>query len=611
MALGVAVGLATGVAFIVAFLRLPMYLWELPRCLQLSGRAIRRPEQAAALWRKQPLHYDEIIQLRLSGLDEHIAAIALADPEACLEAMADAGASLRQRWAVPQALGLILYEEMRRCATPALIARFDAATVWLPADAGIYAGGDHALLTELRSISADTAEAMGAATREARESKLRAQVERLRKQRLALARNDRARQRGYAEALEQWQRVLEKEAGAVAEQRAAAGELPMRYVAGGVLQAGSPAFQGRDDLFRTLEGLLISAPVKITPLLLGQPRTGKSSALRQLPRRLGAQVLPVYLNMEGRATASTATGLMSDLVREIRVAAQGHPHPLSLPPLDDALLAGDPYRVFLNWIKDIQPLLGADRWLLLALDEFDRIDEAVRERGIDSRIFAMTRELIEQYPRVALALSGNYNLAESDRRWREALKSVRTLPVTFLPPDDACRVFTRPAPDFPPDVYDAAAVARALELTGGQPYLLHLLGETVVNAYNRSRSDGAEGPPLRAPLPAEVIDAAVPHVLVAGDTCFASIWEWLLRIGYQPNGAPGAVSPKSAAAVALLHALASGQPLDQVGDAESRADLLGLFCERDVLEQVEGGAYRFQIPLLAQWIRQQRRLPGR
>ena len=74
---------------------------------------------------------------------------------------------------------------------------------------------------------------------------------------------------------------------------------------------------------------------------------------------------------------------------------------------------------------------------MLALDEFDRIDDAVRDSRADGRIFGMVRELIEQHPRVVLALSGNYTLAESDRRWREALKSVRTLPVTFLPPFDS------------------------------------------------------------------------------------------------------------------------------------------------------------------------------
>jgi hypothetical protein len=213
-------------------------------------------------------------------------------------------------------------------------------------------------------------------------------------------------------------------------------------------------------------------------------------------------------------------------------------------------------------------------------------------------MFGMVRELIEQHPRVALALSGNYTLAESDRRWREALKSVRTLPVTFLPPDDARQVFTRPAPDFPPGVYSEAAILRALELTGGQPYLLHLLGETIVNGYNRSRSNGTAHKLIETPLPVEVIDGAIPDILIAGDTCFASIWEWLLRISDTEHAAT------------LLRALARRQPVEDIGDADQRVELLDLFCERDLLAQDPQGGYSFRVPLIGQWIAQQRRLPG-
>jgi hypothetical protein len=602
VAVGVAFGVAFGVAYLVAFLRLPMYLWELPRALQLSGQAVRAPAQAAALWRRQPIHYDEVIQLPLVGLDEHIAAIARSDQRACLEALADVGASLRQQRAAPRALAHILNAELRRCTTTALIGRFHSATSWLPGT--LLPPTSQEFLATLNSISDDTAGALGAATRATREQQLRQQAARVHELRLALGRADQAQLRGYAEVLTQWQRVLEQAAAEVVQQRSAAGELPARYVAGGVLSTGDPAFQGRADLFSTLESLLINAPARTTPLLLGQPRTGKSSALCQLPNRLGAQVLSVYLNMEGRMTAATATGLISDLIQEIRAAGQQHPNGYSLPPVNEALLVGDPYRVFLNWLKEVQAALGPERWLLLTLDEFDRIDEAVRERGIDARIFAMLREIIEQHPRVALALSGNYTLAESDPRWREALKSVRTLPVTFLQPDEARRVFTRPAPDFPADVYTEAAIQRVLTLTGRQPFLLHLLGETLVNGYNHSRAAGVNPESWQLPIDIERVEAAAEEVLVSGDTSFASIWHWALRVGH------GLEATDTRAAGRLLQALARNQPPDAGEHRSAAQDLLDLFCERDLLALESDGQYHFRIPLFASWINRQRRLPG-
>lgn len=589
-------GMTFAVTFIITFLRLPMYLWELPRSLHLSGRATRAAGQAAMLWRKQPLHYDEVIQLPLVGLPEHIAAIARSDPEAALEALADVGASLRQGWAVPQALTLILYAELRRGTTPALIARFAEATHWLPAES--FADDEQPLLQEFRSISQDTAGALAAATREASEQGLRAQIERLRNRRTSLSRSERAHLRGYAETLEQWQRVLEAEAAQVREQRTQIGELPVRYIAGMVLPTGTSSFYGRDDLFRELEDLLVNSPGKVTPLLLGQPRTGKTSALRQLPQRLGAQVLPVYLDMERRATATDAFGLVSDLAHEIRAAAQRHPQPISLPPLEEQMIAGDPYRVFENWIDEVEQAIGERRRLLLTLDEFNRIDRAVQNNTMDERIFFMLRSLIQHHPRVLLALCGTFTLEESDPRWYEALKSSRTLPVTYLRRNDARRFFIKPAPDFPDEVYQPAAVERVLELTNGHPLFLHLIGERVVSAYNRNRQDIAPGTPPGTPLPVSAIEAAIPEVFASGETAFVSIWQWILRI-----------SGNAELTTHLLRALARGEALAAIGDPDARAELLELFCERDLLYPDGAGSYTYQVPLIAHWIARRRRLP--
>ncbi len=592
----VAFGVAFGVAYIISFLRLPMYLWELPRSLQLSGHAQREPQQAARLWRKQPLHYDEVIQLPLIGLPEHIAAIARSDPEAALEALADVGSSLRQQWAVPQALMLILDQELRRCTTPALIARFAEATAWLPTD--VLRSEEQALLAELQSISRDTGGALAAATCETQEHNLRTQIERLRQQRTRLSRNDQARVRGYAEALEQWQRLLEAAATQVTRQRAQIGELPMPYMAGAILPTGSFTFRGRDDLFRELENLLINRPGKVTPLLLGQPRTGKTSALKQLPVRLGAQVLPVYLDMERRVTANHAAGLVADLVSEIRQAAQSHPQPLSLPALDERLIAGDPYRVFENWIDEVEQALGAQRWLFLTLDEFDRIDQAVKNKTMDERIFFMLRSLIQHHPRVLLALCGTFALEECDPRWYEALKSARVLPVTYLRRADARQVFVQPVADFPANVYQPDAVERALTLTNGHPLLLHALGERVISAYNAGRQTLAPGSPSGLPLPVSAIEAAVPEVLDSQNLAFTSIWQWAVQI-----------SGNTELATQLLCALARDKPIDTLGDPAERAKLLELFCERELLYQQEDGRYAYQVPLLAGWVRQQRRMP--
>lgn len=272
------------------------------------------------------------------------------------------------------------------------IAAFASSTAWLPDEA--FAADEQPLLKEFRSISNDTAGARAATTRDAREHQLQEQVKRLREQRTLLSRSTQARGRGYAETLAQWQQILEDAAERVAHERTTLGELPLRYVAGKVLETGAASFYGRSDLFRTLEELLHSSGGMITPVLLGQPRTGKTSTLKQFSQRLGAQVLPVYLDMERHGNAETPQGFVSDLAKAIQSAADSHPHPIRLPEPDFAALAADPYRLFENWIAEVEQAIGAQRLLILTLDEFDRLDRAVQAGRMDERIFFMLRSLI-------------------------------------------------------------------------------------------------------------------------------------------------------------------------------------------------------------------------
>ena len=105
------------------------------------------------------------------------------------------------------------------------------------------------MVRELRSISRDTRGALDSATRGAREQLLREVMARVQTLRLSLGRHDRARLRGYAEPLRQWKEILEAEAKRIAQQREVVGELPMRYMAGAVLERGANSFTGRQDIF--------------------------------------------------------------------------------------------------------------------------------------------------------------------------------------------------------------------------------------------------------------------------------------------------------------------------------------------------------------------------
>lgn len=155
-------------------------------------------------------------------------------------------------------------------------------------------------------------------------------------------------------------------------------------------------------------------------------------------------------------------------------------------------------------------------------------------------------------------------------------------------------------PEFPEDVYSTDAIQKALWLTGGQPFLLHLLGEKIINHYNHHRATLPPHSLSELPLSVKAIEDAIPALLDAAEPFFVSLLQWLQRISFASNQATNE----------LLLALANEQPLTEIGDPEEREELLALFSERDLLDIVEKGGYQFRIPLVAAWLRRQRRLPG-
>ncbi len=74
-------------------------------------------------------------------------------------------------------------------------------------------------------------------------------------------------------------------------------------------------FKGRKSLITQLElALGGQAGERSTVLLYGQRRTGKTSMLLQLPRRLGSQIVPVFVDLQaGKFGAKDAAGLLSGL----------------------------------------------------------------------------------------------------------------------------------------------------------------------------------------------------------------------------------------------------------------------------------------------------------
>lgn len=109
---------------------------------------------------------------------------------------------------------------------------------------------------------------------------------------------------------------------------------------------------------------------------------------------------------------------------------------------------------------------------------------ATMRPDLDDDLLAFWGGIITTFPWFVMAFAGLYTLEE--RRcdyWSPLFGSVTGIKVGFLAPDAARRLITQPGPDFDLD-YDEDAIAAIIALTGGQPFLIQLIGHALVMRFN-------------------------------------------------------------------------------------------------------------------------------
>ncbi len=578
MAFGVAFGVAGGVAIIGSYFRLFLYLPELAVqwLLVRGGRA--NNQAALRALRLSPIYWDELVWFPLLGLDHHLVTVTLANRETGKQAIAHAAAAFRQGWAAHNALLEITAQDVEAARDLPALAGAAETLQWLPANLPREL---EAFLPTLRQIGERARAALESDTDANRADQLeraRAEVAALR-QAQAWGKSARVGAR-FASAMAVWQEVLDREISNLKFQISNL-PIPNVYVAGTPLADKSRVFKGRRDVFVALERELAAQPeTRPSLLLLGARRSGKTSALRQLPSRLGPDVIPAAVDLQSAVVSRSVIGLLAVLAEKISDSAQ-LARRVSLPRLDKPTLAADPYPAFNRWLDGAEKAIG-ERVLLLTLDEFERLEEMVAEGRLDRRAFAWLRTLIQSHPKTVVLLSGAHSLSELAPEWSDALINVRTLRIGPLAEGEARELIEQPVPDFPLR-YDPQAVAAILRASGRQPYLIQVICRDLVNRLNNDRHLFAS--------PADV-ELALTDALTSAEGYFAELWK------------SRDTDDRQRAALRLLAAEEWLSEADLLRRARfSGAAPLKRLAGRDVIEPAADG-YRLCAGLVGKWVRE-------
>ncbi len=251
-------------------------------------------------------------------------------------------------------------------------------------------------------------------------------------------------------------------------------------------------FVGREDVLDFLKSNLIGKHQTNVILLQGNRRTGKSSILKQcIQQRLFDHHLPVYIDCQGLGKLSDHLLFVKfarEIVRALRQARQPESVlKLAQSPIDET----DSFYSFRTMLEGLTETLNVQSdkiiRLILMLDEFEVIDQAIQHKQLSPEILENLRHLFQHHPQLAIILTGSYRLRKLSQEYWSALFGLGIKrDIGFLSEEAARSLITEPLEN--EVTYADEAVQRILDLTACHPYFVQMLCHNIVTLLNEQKT---------------------------------------------------------------------------------------------------------------------------
>ncbi|NJL06704.1 MAG: ATP-binding protein, partial [Chloroflexaceae bacterium] len=395
-------------------------------------------------------------------------------------------------------------------------------------------------------------------------------------------------QYGLQRIVQQWQALVIAVGGDVASQNQR-GPVANPYILNN--PAESDGFVGREDILRRLEELWGSDANRQVPsvVLYGHRRMGKTSILHNLGTRFGSQTVVVDFNMQRVGTVRDNADLLYQLAlalydacTERGIAGLDEPQEADFP-------SDSPTRGFNRFLTRLDRVRGSYRFII-TVDEFEKLEAQIDAGRLTPDLLDHWRGVYMTYPWLVMAFAGLYTLEERRHDyWNPLFGSVMAVRVSFLTPGATRQLITQPSPDFALD-YDEDAIERIIALTGGQPFLVQLIGHSLVTRFNQQTYEAGREGERRFHL--ADVDAVInaPDFERDGDPYFTGVWRQAEREPAGQTAILAALAPHDGGLDRPALAAATGLPNDVLESA------LATLVQHDVITPSDTPApdcYRF------------------
>ncbi|MFZ5918125.1 MAG: AAA family ATPase [Chloroflexota bacterium] len=585
-------GFAAG--YRLGYLRLPLYLAEQAWQAVLTGLSYPAKAIGAGRWLRRfyhlsPARWDELIWFPLRTLDRQLTWLALSGERPfAMETINKIARSFRQGWAAEAALASILAHDLRDSKDLRGIADAEKHLAWLPRAVDLPSSDLQRTVTLFTEVSQSAQAATHTPDSPGWGVNLRKAQSSLTALQATLAQMDRRISGLLNPLLQRWQGVVEQ--ALQDTQGVGPPVIENVYIFGSAIQPEkAQVFVGREDLFAKIQENL-AASNKPTLVLYGQRRTGKTSLLYQLPDRLPAEYVPVFVDLQKTATVDGLNRFLYTLAREAVQQADTHRR-LSLPPVDLDDFDHRGTHAFYEWLDQARKQLNG-RLLLLVLDEFEKIEEAIQKNKMEEAVFDVLRHLVNHHSAwLVLLFAGLRTLEEMDRQWHSYFISVRPLRVSYLERQAAEALIRLPEKNSQLR-YDGPAVEAILAATRAQPYLVQAVCFELIQ-YLNSSPRRLSGPFGR--VTGQDAGLAVERALRSAHLYFSDLWA---NLG----------SLERLILAELAHRAEEWVPVADLcrreGANRSEAhQAIERLKQQEIIEtESDHTRCRFQVPMVGQWI---------
>jgi hypothetical protein len=238
---------------------------------------------------------------------------------------------------------------------------------------------------------------------------------------------------------------------------------------------------------------------------------------------------------------------------------------------------------------------GKSKGLIIALDEFEKIEDLINAGKIEPGFMGMLRSQVQASPRIAFAFAGLHTLEEmTEDYFQPFFASIIPIRVSFLSRGSTAQLLANPDDDFILE-YQSDALDFIYDLTCGQPFLVQLMGFQLVRHYNQEMFE--TGKKRDRVFTVDDVEAVIndPEFYQRGRYYFTGVW-----------GQAEQDVPEQQNILQVIAPYKSGLPVQMVQeitglDEEVLLAAIKVLKRHDVVEE-KAGNLRIMVELFRRWV---------